>query len=165
MTETIYLINLLDTVFTTSFLNTARVRYSVDFTSSGILHSLEKLAELEYNYVNGINTGLNNVATINLDDICLAKDTLTKLKLIYERNYGISAIPSSLKIWAMIKDLRMLEKDADIKTLAKQVVLEILEPRKSEVKLSKKQKIEELALQKSQERKLEIIRKLGKRAA
>jgi hypothetical protein len=159
---TINLINLLDSVFTTSVKHTSRVLYSVDFNTSNVLQTFEKLKELEHNFLSGINTGKHVGAQITHDDIVLAKETLNSLILKYELMNEIHAIPSRLKLHEMTKELRDYEAKLNIKGLAKEVVSEILQPAKTDKKLSKKQQLEELANKKSQERKIEMLKKLGK---
>lgn len=158
----INLINLLDSVFCTSFKHTSRVLYSVSFETSNVNKTVERLRELEYNFTNGINTGKHVGAQITIEDITLASKTLYSLILQYELMNEIQSIPSRLKLHEMSKELREYEKSITVKDLAKEVVSEILKPIKSEKKLTKKQELDELAAKKSLDRKMEKIKKLGK---
>ena len=158
----INLINLLDSVFTTSFKHTARELYSVPFETSNVNKTVERLKELEYNFTNGIITSKHVGAQITIDDITLVSKTLYALIIQYELMNEIQSIPSRLKLHEMTKELRDYEKSITVKDLAKEVVSEILQPVKSQKKLTKKQELEELAEKKSLERKMEKIKKLGK---
>lgn len=158
----INLINLLDSVFTTSFKHTARELYSVPFETSNVNKTVERLKELEYNFTNGINTGKHVGAQITIDDITLVSKTLYSLTLQYELMNEIQSIPSRLKLHEMTKELRDNLEKLTVKDLAKEVVSEILQPIKPEKKLTKKQELKELADKKSLERKMEKIKKLGK---
>jgi hypothetical protein len=158
----IKLINLLDSVFTTSFKHTARVLYSVSFETSNVIKTVERVNELENNFVNGINTGKHVGAQITIEDITLVSKTLYSLMLQYELMNEIQSIPSRLKLHEMTKELRDNIEKVNVKDLAKEVVSEILQPIKPEKKLTKKQELEELAEKKSLERQLEKIKKLGK---
>lgn len=159
---TIYLINLLDSVFTTSFKHTSRVLYSVAFETSNVAKTVEKLKELEYNFTNDISTGKHVGYKITHDDIVLASQSLRSLILEYELKNEILVIPSRLKLHEMTKELRENEAQLNVKGLAKEVVSEILQPAKTDKKLTKKQQLEESANKKSLERKIEMLKKQGK---
>lgn len=157
------LINLLDSVFTTSFKHTASMLYNVTFDTSNVLITVEKLKVLEHNFTKGINTGKHVGYQITHDDISLVRQTLNALTLQYELIHDdIHSIPSRLKLHEMLKELRENEEKLNVKDLAKAVVTEILSPPKTDKKLTKKQELEESAKQKSLERKMEMIKKLGK---
>ena len=158
----INLINLLDSVFTTSFKHTARELYSVPFETSNVNKTVERLKELEYNFTNGINTSKHVGTQITVDDITLVSKTLYALIIQYEMMNEIQSIPSRLKLHEMTKELRDNSEKVTVKDLAKEVVSEILQPIKSEKKLTKKQELDELAAKKSLDRKMEKIKKLGK---
>jgi hypothetical protein len=158
----IYLINLLDSVFTTSFKHTARVLYSVPFETSNVAKTVEKLKELEYNFTNGINTGKHVGYQITINDIVLVRQSLNSLILHYELMNTIQSIPSRLKLHEMSKELRTNDEKLTAKDLAKEVVTEILQPEKPEKKRTKKQELKESASKKSLERQLAMIKKLGK---
>jgi hypothetical protein len=157
----INLINLLDSIFTTSFKHTSRVLYSVSFETSNINTTRERLKELEHNFTNNITTKKHVGAQITSDDITLVSTCLNALILHYEIMNEIHAIPSRLKLHEMLKEIRENAKP-DIKAVAKEVVTEILKPTKTEKQLSKKEQLAENADKKSTERKLAIIKKLGK---
>lgn len=157
----INLINLLDSIFTTSFKHTSRVLYSVSFETSNINTTRERLKELEHNFTNNITTKKHVGAQITSDDITLVSTCLNALILHYELMNNIHAIPSRLKLHEMLKEIRENEKP-DIKAVAKEVVTEILKPTKTEKQLTKKEQLAENADKKSTERKLAIIKKLGK---
>ena len=158
----INLINLLDSVFTTSFKHTARELYFVPFETSNVNKTVERLKELEYNFTNGIKTSKHVGAQITIDDITLVSKTLYALIIQYELMNEIQSIPSRLKLHEMTKELRDNSEKVTVKDLAKEVVSEILQPIKPEKKLTKKQELDELAGKKSLERKIEKIKKLGK---
>lgn len=158
----INLINLLDSIFTTSFKHIARELYSVSFETSNVIKTVERLKELENNFTKGINTGKHVGAQITIDDITLARQTLYSLIIQYEFMNEIQTIPSRIKLHEMTKELREYEKCINVKDLAKEVVSEILMPIKPEKKLTKKQELDELAAKKSFERQIEKIKKLGK---
>ena len=155
------LINLLDSCFATSFRHTASVKYSVIFKTSNVLQTVEKLKQLEYNVKNNISTEKHVGANITTDDVVLTINTLNALIIHYESINGIHTIPSKLKLHEMLKTLREHELP-NAKMIAKEVVTEIIQPAKTAKKLTKKQKIAELASQKSAERKIEIIKKITK---
>lgn len=159
---TINLINLLDSVFSTSFKHTSRELYSVAFETSNVAETVEKLKKLEYNFTNGINTRKHVGAKITHDDIVLVSQSLNSLILKYELMNEIPTIPSRLKLHEMTKELRDNEGKSNVKSIAKEVVSEILQPVKTDKKLTKKQQIEELAKKKSIERQIDMMKKLGK---
>jgi hypothetical protein len=100
-------------------------------------------------------------APIILNDITLVKSSLEALVTAYQLINNIHVLPSKLKLHEMLKEIRESEKP-DIKTVAKEVVIEILNPSKETKKLTKQEKLAKDASQKSTERKLKIIKKLGK---
>ena len=157
----INLINLLDSCFSTSFKHTASVKYSVTFETSNVLHTVEKLKQLEHHVKNNISTDKHVGANITVDDVVLAINTLKALIINYELINGINIIPSKLKLHEMCKTLREHELP-NAKKLAKEVITEILMPAQTTKKLTKKEKIKELAVLKSAERKMKLIKKLGK---
>jgi len=155
------LINLLDSVFTTSFKHTANILYSVSFETSNVNKTVDKIKELEINFTDNISTGKHVGAQITLDDIILVKESLNALILHYQLMLNIHSTPSRLKLHEMLKEIRENEKP-DIKSVAKDVVTEILKPATTGKKLTKKQQLAEDVRKKSEERKFEIIKKLGK---
>ena len=159
---TIYLINLLDSVFTTSFKHTSSVLYSVAFETSNVAKTAEKLKELEYNFTNNISTGKHVGLQITLDDITIVKQSLYTLILAYELMHEIHAVPSRLKLHEMFRELRENGEKKDVEEMAKEVLNKILIPEKSDKKLSKKEKMQELASKKSAERQIEMIKRLDK---
>jgi hypothetical protein len=158
----IKLINLLDSVFTTSFKHTARVLYSVSFETSNVIKTVERVNELEYNFTKGVSTGKHVGLQITIDDITLVKENLKAIILYYQLSNGISTIPSRLKLHEMIKEIRDNGDKVTVKDLAKEVVTEILKPAKTEKKLTKKEQLSEEATKKSLERQMEMIKKLSK---
>ena len=158
----IKLINLLDSVFTTSFKHTSSVLYDVTFETSNVLITVEKMKLLENNFTNGISAGKHVGYQITHDDIILAKQSLNSLVIHYELMNEIQTIPSRLKLHEMLNELRSNEEKLTVKDLAKEVVTEILQPAKTDKKLTKKQELDESAKQKSLERKMKMIKKLGK---
>ncbi len=162
MTPVINLINLLDSTFTTSFRHTSSVLYSVTFETSNLTETYNKLIELEKNYTNGINTGKHVGLLITLSDITNVKHSFNSLVQAYLELHGINAVPSRLKLNDMLKELRVNEEKKDVINMSEKVVKNILAPNPPERKLTYKQKIKEAALKKSEERKLEMIKKLGK---
>jgi hypothetical protein len=162
MTPVIKLINLFESVFTTSFKHTASMLYSVTFETSNVSITHKKVIELEHNFTNGITTGKHVGLQITMDDITIVKQTLYSLILAYQLLHEINVTPSKLKLHEMIKELREGEVNKDAKHLAKDVVNEILAPLKTGQKLTKKQQIQDLATKKSLERQIEMLKKLGK---
>ena len=71
MTPIIKLINLFESVFTTSFKHTASMLYSVTFETSNVSVTHKKVIELEHNFTNGITTGKHVGLQITLDDITI----------------------------------------------------------------------------------------------
>jgi hypothetical protein len=162
MTTTIKLINLFESVFTTSFKHTASMLYNVTFETSNVAITHKKVIELENNFTNGISTGKHVGLQITLGDITIVKESLNSLILTYELINEIQSIPSRLKLHEMTKELREYEENITVKDLAKEVVSEILQPVKPEKKLTKKERLSEEATKKSLERQMEMIKKLSK---
>jgi hypothetical protein len=154
---------LLESVFTTSFKHTSRVLYMVSFETSNVIKTIEKINELEYNFSNGIKTNKHVGAQITLNDITLVKSSLETLVTAYQLINNIDVLPSKLKLHEMLKEIRESEKP-DIRTVAKEVVIEILNPSMETKKLTKKEKLAEDVSRKSNERKLKIIKKHGKQS-
>ena len=161
MTPIIKLINLFESVFTTSFKHTASMLYSVTFETSNVSITHKKVIELEHNFTNGIPTGKHVGLQITMDDITIVKQSLYSLILAYQLMHEINATPSKLKLHEMIKELREGELNKDAKHLAKDVVNEILAPLQTGQKLTKKQQIQDLATKKSLERQIDMLKKLG----
>lgn len=159
---TINLINLFESVFTTSFKHTSSMLYSVTFETSNVAVTQSKLIELEHNFKNGINTGKHVGLQITLDDITIVKQSLYTLILSYELMHEIHAVPSKLKLHEMFKELRENGAKKDVEEMAKEVLNKILIPEKSEKKPSKKEQMQELANKKSAERQIEMIKKLDR---
>jgi hypothetical protein len=159
---TIKLINLFESVFTTSFKHTASMLYSVTFETSNVSITKKKLIELEQNFTSGINTGKHVGLQITLDDIILVKQSLNSLIMSYELMYEIHTIPSKLKLHDMFKDLRENGEKKDVVDMARDVLDKVLTPEKTSEKQTKKQKTQELADKISADRQLAMIKKLGK---
>ena len=146
--------------FGSTFKNSAQLLYSVTFDTSNVLKTEEKLKKLEFNLINKISTGKHAVE-ITIDDVNLVITSIKALRLHYELIHNSKAIPSKLKLYEMIKVIREHEKP-DAKEIAKEALIEILNPKKTASKLTKKQELAELASKKSVDRKMKIIKKLVK---
>lgn len=157
----INLINQFDMIFTTSFKHTSSVLYRIEFSNSNVLEIIEKLNTLKYKVENKINTGKHVGAPIYPGDVELALNTLEKIGDHYKRITGVTTLPESIKTYKMIEYIRDSER-IDAKTLAKEVVAEVLNPKKEVKNLTKKEKIKEGADLKSQERKIELLRRQGR---
>jgi hypothetical protein len=157
----INLINLLDSTFATSFKHTARVLYSVSFETSNVSKTLERLKELKHNVLNNKSTGKHVGVQITVEDVTLVIGALEALILQYQSICKISSIPSQLKLHDMLRVIRDNETPS-VTSLAKEVVSEILKPVQMGEKLTKKQELAQKVGKKSEERKLKIMRKLGK---
>ena len=159
---TIRLINLFESVFTTSFKHTASILYNVTFETSNVSITKTKLIELEKNFTSGINTGKHVGLQITLDDITIVKQSLHSLIIAYEFMYEIHTIPSKLKLHEMFKDLRDNGEKKDVVDIAKEVLDKVLTPEKKALKQTKAQLKQDAIDKKSAERQLAMIKKLGK---
>lgn len=159
---TIRLINLFESVFTTSFKHTASMLYSVTFETSNVSITKKKLIELEENFTSGINTGKHVGLQITLDEIIIVKQSLNSLILSYELMYEIHTIPPKLKLHEMFKDLRENGEKKDVIDMAKDVLDKVLKPEKTAQKQTKAQIKQDAIDKKSAERQLAMIKKLGK---
>jgi hypothetical protein len=158
----IQLINLFESVFTTSFKHTASMLYNVTFETSNVTITQKKLTELEENFKSGINTRKHVGLQITLEDITIVRQSLNSLIIAYELIYGISMLPSKLKLHEMFKELRENGEKKDVTEMAKEVLDKILVPEKAEKKLTKKEKMQELVDSKTKERQLQMIKKHNK---
>ena len=159
---TIKLINLFESVFTTSFKHTARMLCNVTFETSNVSITKQKLIELEQNFESGINSGKHVGLQITSNDIVLVKQSLNSLIMAYELMYEIPAIPSKLKLHEMFKELREYGEKKDVVEMAKDVLDKVLTPEKATQKQTKAQIKQELIEKKSAERQMAMIKKLGK---
>jgi hypothetical protein len=151
----------MDSIFTTSFKHTSNVLYRVEFTNSNALETIEKLNILKYNIENKITTGKHVGAPIYIEDVLLALNTLTHIVSHYKKITNLPSIAENTKIYKMTDYIKLSEQ-VDVKVIAKEVVNEVLNPAKEVKKLTKKEKIKEGADLKSQERKLELLKKQGR---
>lgn len=147
-------------IFTTSFKYTSDKRYRVKFTNSNVLEILEKLNTLKYNVTNNIITGKHVGSPLDTSDVQLALNTLEQIVEHYKKITGLVTLSVNTKTYKMISYIRDSER-VDVKTLAKQVVVEVLNPETEIKNLTKKERIKEGAVLQSQERKLKLLRKQG----
>lgn len=155
-------INLFESLFSTSFKHTSRILYNVTFDTSNVVITSKKLLELQRNFTSGVNTGKHVGLHITLDDITTVEQSLYSLMNEYKLFYGIQVIPSKLKLYDMIREIRgFVEKNENV-DIAKDVLDRILTPEKSGKKLNKKELIKEQASIKSNERQIEMLKKQGK---
>ena len=151
----------LDSIFTTSFKHTSKVLFQVEFTNSNALETIEKLNLLKYNVENKINTGKHVGSPIYVEDVLLALNTLTQIVDHYKKITNLPSIAENTKIYKMAEFIKSSEQ-VDVKVIAKEVVNELLSPAKEFKKMTRKEKIKEGADLKSQERKLDLLKKQGK---
>jgi hypothetical protein len=143
--------------FSTSFKFTSSTLYSVTFSNSNVLETIEKLQTLRHNVENEISTGKHVGAPINTGDVDIVLSTLERIVEHYKTINNIQSLPKRLKLYVMFPEIQTSEA-IDLKEIAKEVVKEVLSPVQPE-KLTKKQKIEQGAAVKSAERKLSMLKK------
>lgn len=143
--------------FSTSFKHTANVRYNVLFENSNVCNTVKLLKDLQNNFNNGVDTLKHVGYEITSDDICMAIDNLNDIVNHYKLLNNIQSIPSKLKIYEMTEFIRENEEKRNVKDLAKDVVREIINPMKTDEKLTRKQIVSQKAEAKSMERKLKLL--------
>ncbi|CAM3726116.1 hypothetical protein FLCH110379_20915 [Flavobacterium chungbukense] len=150
-----------DMIFTTSFKHTSSVLYLVEFENSNVVETVEKLKILRDKVANKISTGKHVGAPIYTADVELALNTLKEIIDYYKTITGVTELSEGIKIYTMINHVRSNER-TDVKTLAKEVIAEVLKPEMELTNLSKKEKIKLGAEIKSQERKMESLKRQEK---
>jgi hypothetical protein len=150
-----------DMIFTTSFKHTGKVLYEVEFSNSNVLEIIEKLNELKYRVENNISTGKHVGAQIDTNDVQLALNTLEKIIEHYMKITGLTELSVNTKTYKMISYVRDSER-LNVKTVAKEVLDEVLGPEKKDKKLTREEMIKAGAEQKTLERRLDLLKKLGK---
>lgn len=150
-----------DMIFTTSFKHTGKVLYEVEFSNSNVLEIIEKLNELKYRVENNMSTGRHVGAQIDTTDVQLALNTLEKITEHYMKITGLTELSVNTKTYKMISYVRESER-LNVKTVAKEVLDEVLGPEKKDKKLTRQEIIKVGAEQKALERKIGLLKKHGK---
>lgn len=141
--------------YTTSFLHTARVKYGIEFDSSDINALAVKFKELrtkiELKQHNNVHVGFE----ITMEHVVHVENLLVQILKKYKEYFHV--IPLKMKIYDIIQKIRIAEEPS-AKELAKEALIEVLNPEKGE-KLTKAEKKEADAKRVSKQRALGIIRK------
>ena len=153
-------INQLEMMFGSSFKNTSRVRYDIDFDNSRVVDIIDKLNLLDYKVKHNINTG-KYAPPIDNSDVQIVLNSLEAIVVHFKEINKIQTISPRIKLYDMINMIRMNEQPSP-KVIAKEVLTEVLSPSKEGKKLTRKQIIEKEAAQKSNERRLDLLKRQAK---
>ncbi len=144
--------------YTTSFLSTARRKYDVDFTSSNVDSIVENLNELRNKVENNICNDVHVGFEITLEHVIHTQELIEKITSRYCELFG--RLPINKKIYTINDKLRQAESPST-REMAKEVVMEILNPKVE--KLSKEEKLKIDADAMSKERALKQIKTNSKK--
>ena len=144
--------------YTTSFLSTARRKYDVDFTSSNVDSIVENLNELRNKVENNICNDVHVGFEITLEHVIHTQELIEKITSRYCELFG--RLPINKKIYTINDKLRQAESPST-REMAKEVVMEILNPKVE--KLSKEEKLKIDADAMSKERALKQIKPNSKK--
>ena len=140
--------------YSTSFQHTARRKFDVDFDTSNVDSLSEKLSDLRYKVENNIQNEVHVGFEITLEHVIHVQELLQKILNRYIELFG--KLPVNRKIYTINDKLREAETPS-IKELAKEIVVEILNPKTEKLTRAERLKIDADA--KSQERALKLIQK------
>jgi hypothetical protein len=140
--------------YATSFQHTARVKYEVDFDTSNVDSLGDKLKELRYKVENKLHRDVHVGFEITIDHVEHVQDLLQKILKRYIEVFG--RLPVNKKIYTINQKLREAETPSNSE-IAKQVLVEILNPKTQN--LSKAEKLKLDAEAKSKERALKTVKK------
>ena len=140
--------------YCTSFQNTARVKYEIDFDTSNVDDLEIKLNELKYKIENNIHLNKHVGFQITLEHVIHVQELLDKIINHYIELFG--QLPINRKIYTIIQRIRDAETPTP-KELAKEVLAEILTPKTKNLSKAEKLKIDAEA--KSKERLLKMLQK------
>lgn len=144
--------------YTTSFLSTARRKYDVDFTLSNVDSIVENLNELRNKVENNICNDVHVGFEITLEHVIHTQELIEKITSRYCELFG--RLPVHKKIYTINDKLRQAESPTT-REMAKEVVMEILNPKVE--KLSKEEKLKIDADAMSKERALKQIKTNSKK--
>ena len=144
--------------YTTSFLSTARRKYDVDFTSSNVDSIVENLNELRNKVENNICNDVHVGFEITLEHIIHTQELIEKILNRYTELFG--RLPINRKIYTINDKLRQAESPTT-REMAKEVVMEILNPKVEKLSKAEKLKIDADAM--SKERALKQIKTNSKK--
>jgi hypothetical protein len=144
--------------YTTSFLSTARRKYDVDFTSSNVDSIVENLNELRNKVENNICNDVHVGFEITLEHVIHTQELIEKILNRYTELFG--RLPINRKIYTINDKLRQAESPTT-REMAKEVVMEILNPKVEKLSKAEKLKIDADAI--SKERALKQIKTNSKK--
>ena len=144
--------------YTTSFLSTARRKYDVDFTSSNVDSIVENLNELRNKVENNICNDVHVGFEITLEHVIHTQELIEKILNRYTELFG--RLPINRKIYTINDKLRQAESPTT-REMAKEVVMEILNPKVEKLSKAEKLKIDADAM--SKERALKQIKTNSKK--
>jgi hypothetical protein len=126
--------------YTTSFRNTAKIKYGVEFTNShlpDVILNLKKLSScIESNKNNNIHVGYD----FGISEVKHILVLLTQLINFYSDKYSIDDPPPK-KIYSLIDHIRV-QSEKSSKEIAREIISDIISP-KGNQKMTKKQSLEE----------------------
>jgi hypothetical protein len=140
--------------YSTSFQNTARRKFDVDFDTSNVDSISDKLSDLRYKVENKIQNEVHVGFEITLEHVIHLQELLQKILNRYIELFG--RLPVNRKIYTINDKLREAEIPT-AKELAKEIVGEIIKPKTEKLTRAERLKIDAEA--KSQERALKLIQK------
>lgn len=111
--------------YTTSFQNTARRKYGVDFDTSNVVSIGLKLQELKNKFITRDYQDIRVGFEISLEDVTRAESLLNQILLKYQEVFGEPI--ANKRIYDVIKRLRDAESPT-VRELAREVLNEILVP-------------------------------------
>jgi leucyl-tRNA synthetase len=144
--------------YTTSFLSTARRKYDVDFTLSNVDSIVENLNELRNKVENNICNDVHVGFEITLEHVIQTQELIEKITSRYCELFG--RLPINKKIYTINDKLRQAESPST-REMAKEVVMEILNPKVEKLSKAEKLKIDAAAV--SKERALKQIKTNSKK--
>ncbi len=144
--------------YSTSFQHTARVKYDVDFNTSNIDSLDEKLRELKYKVENNLFNDVHVGFQITLEHVVYVQELLQEILNRYLALFG--RLPINRKIYTINQKLREAESSS-AKEIAKEVIKEILTPKKEN--LTKDERVKKEAESLSKARALKGIQKINRK--
>lgn len=149
--------------FSNSYFTCVSEQYQTVFKNSNVVDEMEALDELSIKLMDRLQTTIIKKDRALLQAIL---ESYTYLITVYQNLTNVKQFSPKLKRYDMVKYLHdwcKASAGADVKVLVAEVVKEMIDPEKAPENLTRKQQVELLAKQMSNELKTDLYKKAPKR--
>jgi hypothetical protein len=146
--------------FTTSFKHTSRVKYNVDFSSSGIVEIINNLKILKERLSKGEYKDIQVGYDFSINDVQHILNLIDKAVSVYSKEFSLDNPPNK-KLHLLLNQLR-INNNTNPKDISVEVIKEIMAPQSTNAQKNTKAKKEIEIQKKSLERALKNSKKLNK---